>query len=502
MDLAEKGEIGLDGAVRRAHRRLPGLHGVRDGVPVGRAVRPAAGGGAPADRAQRRARHGRPAVPRRDLRAVPVPAPAARRRRARCALPARCGRSRRSRALAERLPGRLARDGVAAAAGLGARRVRPPARAHPRGRAPGAAGSRCCPAACRTCSSTGSTRPPCGCSPPRAATSSCPRDQQCCGALELHAGREEPALAPGAAHDRHVRGAGRRRRSSPTWPGCGSSMKEYGHLLADDPEWAERAAAFSARVRDVHEVLAEREPPAPRHPVAGPGRLPRRLPPRARPGGARRSRGRCCARSRAWSWSTCPRRSCAAGRPGIYNLVEPEAAAELGARKAGQRRARRARTSSSPPTRAACCRSASTSAPDACRCCTRSSCSTPASAGCRCPAPDRVRLDRVTARTGSRMSGIGRSAAYQQNPEAVGGSLGLSALVSVLPLAVVLVLLGVLRVRAQWAALAGLADRVAGRDRRVRHAGRDGVAGRARTARSSACSRSCGSWSTPCGCST
>ncbi|HET6260098.1 MAG TPA: L-lactate permease [Pseudonocardia sp.] len=48
-------------------------------------------------------------------------------------------------------------------------------------------------------------------------------------------------------------------------------------------------------------------------------------------------------------------------------------------------------------------------------------------------------------------------AAYEQNPEAVGGSLGLSALVSVIPLAVVLVLLGVLRVRAPWAALAGLA---------------------------------------------
>ncbi|MGI5128905.1 L-lactate permease [Pseudonocardia sp. CA-107938] len=47
-------------------------------------------------------------------------------------------------------------------------------------------------------------------------------------------------------------------------------------------------------------------------------------------------------------------------------------------------------------------------------------------------------------------------AAYQQNPNAVGGSLGLSALVSLLPLAVVLVLLGVLRVRAHWAALAGL----------------------------------------------
>src|SRR4051794_30677379 len=47
-------------------------------------------------------------------------------------------------------------------------------------------------------------------------------------------------------------------------------------------------------------------------------------------------------------------------------------------------------------------------------------------------------------------------AVYQQDPKAVGGSLGWSALVSVVPLAVVLLLLGVLRVRAQWAALAGL----------------------------------------------
>ena len=48
-------------------------------------------------------------------------------------------------------------------------------------------------------------------------------------------------------------------------------------------------------------------------------------------------------------------------------------------------------------------------------------------------------------------------AAYQQHPDAIGGSLGLSALVSLLPLAVVLVLLGGFKVRAQWAALAGLA---------------------------------------------
>jgi glycolate oxidase iron-sulfur subunit len=53
--------------------------------------------------------------------------------------------------------------------------------------------------------------------------------------------------------------------------GCGAAMKEYGHLLRDDPAWSARAAAISARVRDVSEVLA----------AAGP--RPGALPPRVRP---------------------------------------------------------------------------------------------------------------------------------------------------------------------------------------------------------------------------
>jgi glycolate oxidase iron-sulfur subunit len=42
--------------------------------------------------------------------------------------------------------------------------------------------------------------------------------------------------------------------------GCGAIMKEYGHLLADDPVWHERAVAMAARVRDVSELLAEAGP--------------------------------------------------------------------------------------------------------------------------------------------------------------------------------------------------------------------------------------------------
>ena len=44
--------------------------------------------------------------------------------------------------------------------------------------------------------------------------------------------------------------------------GCGAMMKEYGHLLAGDPEWAERAANVSSRVRDVTELLAAAGPRA------------------------------------------------------------------------------------------------------------------------------------------------------------------------------------------------------------------------------------------------
>jgi glycolate oxidase iron-sulfur subunit len=42
--------------------------------------------------------------------------------------------------------------------------------------------------------------------------------------------------------------------------GCGAMMKEYEHLFIDEPEWQQRAAAVSARVRDVSELLAQAGP--------------------------------------------------------------------------------------------------------------------------------------------------------------------------------------------------------------------------------------------------
>lgn len=84
-------------------------------------------------------------------------------------------------------------------------------------------------------------------------------DQRCCGALHAHAGdaatARELARENIAAFERS--GADVVVLNS---AGCGAMCREYGHLLADDPVWAARAAAFGAKVRDVHELLASAGP--------------------------------------------------------------------------------------------------------------------------------------------------------------------------------------------------------------------------------------------------
>lgn len=83
--------------------------------------------------------------------------------------------------------------------------------------------------------------------------------QGCCGALHAHAG----ALARARALARRNIAAFDRSGAdfvAVNAAGCGAMLKEYGHLLRDDPDWHERARAFSARVRDVSELLAAAGP--------------------------------------------------------------------------------------------------------------------------------------------------------------------------------------------------------------------------------------------------
>jgi glycolate oxidase iron-sulfur subunit len=93
-----------------------------------------------------------------------------------------------------------------------------------------------------------------------------PPEQGCCGALSVHNGRKAEAQRfarrlidtfERTGMDYFVVNAA----------GCGSSLKEYDTLLADDPAYASRAAAFTAKVRDLAELLDALGPVAPRHPL-------------------------------------------------------------------------------------------------------------------------------------------------------------------------------------------------------------------------------------------
>jgi len=82
-----------------------------------------------------------------------------------------------------------------------------------------------------------------------------PKGQGCCGALHVHSGlaaearelaRRNIDAVDGGGFDAIITNAG----------GCGSTLKEYGELLAGDPEYRTRAQEFSQRMRDINEFLA------------------------------------------------------------------------------------------------------------------------------------------------------------------------------------------------------------------------------------------------------
>ena len=93
-----------------------------------------------------------------------------------------------------------------------------------------------------------------------------PEKQKCCGALHAHAGRLDEARELARRNidamlddsvDAIVTNAA----------GCGGTLKEYGDLLKDDPEYAEKAKQFVAKMRDINEYLAEIGPIPPTKPL-------------------------------------------------------------------------------------------------------------------------------------------------------------------------------------------------------------------------------------------
>jgi glycolate oxidase iron-sulfur subunit len=93
-----------------------------------------------------------------------------------------------------------------------------------------------------------------------------PDGQGCCGALNAHGGDHERALAM-ACRTIDAFEAARVDAVVVNTSGCGAHMKAYGHLLAGDPAYAERARRFAASVRDLAEFLAQEPLRGPLAPV-------------------------------------------------------------------------------------------------------------------------------------------------------------------------------------------------------------------------------------------
>ncbi|MGH9263160.1 MAG: (Fe-S)-binding protein [Acidimicrobiales bacterium] len=157
-----------------------------------------------------------------------------------------------------------------------------------------------------------------------------PRKVRCCGALMLHSGAETEALELAKKMIEAFEGCDYVAVNA---AGCGSSMKDYGDLLSENEDWAERAKRFSEKVRDVSQLLAESDPVAARHPV------PLKVAYHDACHLAHAQKVRSQPRQlltgipeleliEPAEWEIC------CGSAGIYNLLQPDAGRALGRRKA------------------------------------------------------------------------------------------------------------------------------------------------------------------------
>jgi glycolate oxidase iron-sulfur subunit len=91
-------------------------------------------------------------------------------------------------------------------------------------------------------------------------------EQTCCGALAYHAG--EVDIARKLARENIALFGFSQTPIVVTSAGCGAMLKHYGHLLADDSQFASRAESFSNRVVDLSEFLAHHQFGRPAKPLA------------------------------------------------------------------------------------------------------------------------------------------------------------------------------------------------------------------------------------------
>ena len=160
-----------------------------------------------------------------------------------------------------------------------------------------------------------------------------PEGQRCCGALNAHGGDHARALAM-ARQTIDAFEAVAADFVIVNTSGCGAHMKAYGHLLADDPAYAERAKRFAATVRDLAEFLAPEPLRGPLQPVTmtctyhDPCHVVHGQKIKSEP-------RRLLAQIPGLRLVELPESDWCFGSAGIYNLTQPEMATRLLHRKVG-----------------------------------------------------------------------------------------------------------------------------------------------------------------------
>lgn len=157
----------------------------------------------------------------------------------------------------------------------------------------------------------------------------------CCGSLPLHMGKEESARALARqnvaawSREKELHGLDAIVINA---SGCGTTVKDYGHLLARDPELSGSAAEIASRARDVSELLAElgfeaaEKKPAYRVAYHDPCSMQHGQKVTRQP--------RALLRAAGFDVLDVPEKHFCCGSAGTYNLLQPDTAAQLGTRKA------------------------------------------------------------------------------------------------------------------------------------------------------------------------
>jgi len=160
-----------------------------------------------------------------------------------------------------------------------------------------------------------------------------PTPAGCCGALDYHLNAQDDGLNRA------------RRNIDAWWPaleagaetivqtasGCGAFVKEYGHLLRNDPQYAAKAATVSARARDLVEVLTEE--PLMQLNVTGQERVAFHPPCTLQHGQRLAGAVEGILERLGYTLTPVPEKHLCCGSAGTYSLTQPELAQQLRERK-------------------------------------------------------------------------------------------------------------------------------------------------------------------------